>query len=114
MNRTPEEHGSQPEADRLRAQVEDGRAELGRAVEALAARADVRSQVRAKAVTATHQARGRAVAAGHHAREQAAAATHQVGRTASRAVRRERWLVALETGCLVWLAARQVAGRRHS
>ncbi|MFG2985500.1 DUF3618 domain-containing protein [Streptomyces sp. NPDC048258] len=102
MSRTSRESGSQPANERLREQVEDDRAELGRTVQALAAKADIKGQAREKAAAATHQAR-----------EKAVAATHHVGRTASRTVRRDRWLLTAGAACLVWLVARQVAARRH-
>ncbi|MEU9305387.1 DUF3618 domain-containing protein [Streptomyces sp. NPDC048269] len=99
---TPRESGSQPASERLRAQVDGTRAELGRTVQALAAKADVKGRAREKAAAATHQAR-----------EKAVIATRQAGRTASRTIRRDRWLLTVAAACFVWLVARQVAGRRH-
>ncbi|MEU4728297.1 MULTISPECIES: hypothetical protein [unclassified Streptomyces] len=101
MSRTHSPAGPQRDTAHLRATVEDSRAELGRTLQALAAKTDLKGQMREKAVAATYQAR-----------EQAAVATHRVGRTASRTFRREGWLVAVTAGCIVWLVARQARGTR--
>ncbi|MGP3989571.1 DUF3618 domain-containing protein [Streptomyces sp. 3N207] len=50
-------HGPAPSPEELRAQVEETRRELGETVEALAARADIKSQGRAKARQAAERTR---------------------------------------------------------
>lgn len=74
MNRTPQTAGAQPTREELRAQVAETREELGRTVETLVAKTDLRAQAA--------QARGRAVAA-----------TQEAGGKAVRTVRDNRWLV---------------------
>ncbi|MGI5353295.1 DUF3618 domain-containing protein [Streptomyces sp. CA-250714] len=57
MTNNPDGHGAAPSTEELRAQVEETRRELGETVEALAARADLKAQTRAKAQQAAIRTR---------------------------------------------------------
>ncbi|CAL9486633.1 DUF3618 domain-containing protein [Streptomyces albus] len=67
-------HTSTPGPEELRAQVEETRRELGETVEALAARADVKTQARNKATRLKKEARAKAAAA----KEQVSGSAHTV------------------------------------
>ncbi|WP_093797391.1 DUF3618 domain-containing protein [Streptomyces sp. Wb2n-11] len=69
-------HGSTPDPDELRAQVEQTREELGRTIEALAAKADVKAQAQQKAAKVKGLVQGKAA----HANEQLTETTHTLGR----------------------------------
>ncbi|MET9963728.1 DUF3618 domain-containing protein [Streptomyces sp. NPDC006326] len=96
MTRTSQTHDPQPTREQLRAQVAETREELGRTVETLVAKTDLKAQAA--------QARGRAVAA-----------THEAGGKAARTVRDNRWLVAAgaAAGCLLWLLLWHPGGRNR-
>ncbi|MGW7196111.1 DUF3618 domain-containing protein [Streptomyces chryseus] len=68
--------GSSPDPDELRAQVERTRAELGRTVEALAAKADVKAQAQQKAAKVKGMVHDKAASAN----EQLSGTAHVLGR----------------------------------
>ncbi|CAM5671586.1 hypothetical protein SAVIM338S_07045 [Streptomyces avidinii] len=82
---TNQQHGtpSSPSSEELRDQIENTRNELGRTVEALAAKADVKAQAQAKAADVKAQAKEAAVEAKTQAKATAADVTAQAKATAT-------------------------------
>ncbi len=70
------DNGSTPDPDELRTQVEQTREELGRTVEALAAKADVKAQAQQKAAKVKGLVHGKAASAN----EQLTETAHTLGR----------------------------------
>ncbi|MFJ8076408.1 DUF3618 domain-containing protein [Streptomyces sp. NPDC096176] len=68
-------HAAPPSPDELRAQVEDTREQLGRTVEALAAKADVKARAQQTAAEVKEQAAAKAA----HAKEHIASSVSMVG-----------------------------------
>lgn len=84
MTINPQDNEPTPTPEELRARVEGTREELGRTVEALAAKADVKSRAQQKAVKAKSQVQEKAAQALHAAQEKTpeavrAKAAHTMG-----------------------------------
>jgi ABC-type transporter Mla subunit MlaD len=85
--------GAKPDADALRAEIKQTRAELGETVQALAAKADVKARAKDQVEQTKQKVKAQATEAVHNARDAAVAATDKVRAAAGQAGDRARTAV---------------------
>ncbi|MFG2989115.1 DUF3618 domain-containing protein [Streptomyces sp. NPDC048257] len=105
--------GGEPTPGELREQIEHTRDELGRTVEALAAKADIKAQAADKVALVTGQVRGRIEHAAHLASEKTPdPVLEQASRAAGAARANRTALLAVGAALIVFLVVRRKRGQR--